>query len=397
MSVSLSDVATINPSTKLGNADLAAGVSFLPMAAVDTDGRYEFQTRPLADVSTGYTIFAEGDVLLAKITPCFENGKATFLKSVPTQVGFGSTEFHVVRPGPEIDGRYLYRLLTTDVFRREGARNMTGSAGQKRVPADFLKRYKIPLPPLPEQRRIAAILDHADALRAKRRAAIAKLDSLAQSIFLDMFGDPVANPKGWPISRLGEVFSKTRAGTRCGPFGSSLKKEDYLESGIPVLGIDDVLPNLFIQRTTLFISEQKYNQLRSFDVIQGDILISRAGTVGRLCVVDKPVGASIIGTNLIRLSLDEGAICPEYFAALFTFFAHRFTGLRANAKADAYSFMSTGVLKSLEIPVPDVSTQRLFVDQQRRIKESSVKLEQHYSRLTELTQQLSIRAFQGTL
>jgi type I restriction enzyme S subunit len=301
---------------------------------------------------------------------------------------------HIIPDQSLADSRYLFHALQAaqETLIRRGV-----GGAQPNINQQIVGETKIPLPPLPEQRRIAAILDHADALRAKRRAAIAKLDSLAQSIFLDMFGDPVANPKGWPISRLGEVFSKTRAGTRCGPFGSSLKKEDYLESGIPVLGIDDVLPNLFIQRTTLFISEQKYNQLRSFDVIQGDILISRAGTVGRLCVVDKPVGASIIGTNLIRLSLDEGAICPEYFAALFTFFAHRFTGLRANAKADAYSFMSTGVLKSLEIPVPDVSTQRLFVDQQRRIKESSVKLEQHYSRLTELTQQLSIRAFQGTL
>jgi type I restriction enzyme S subunit len=302
----------------------------------------------------------------------------------------------IIRLNEKAFRRYVYHALGADSTRKQlRLSEVTGTITN--LSLGELTKVRIPLPPLPEQRRIAAILDHADALRAKRRAAIAKLDSLAQSIFLDMFGDPVANPKGWPISRLGEVFSKTRAGTRCGPFGSSLKKEDYLESGIPVLGIDDVLPNLFIQRTTLFISEQKYNQLRSFDVIQGDILISRAGTVGRLCVVDKPVGASIIGTNLIRLSLDEGAICPEYFAALFTFFAHRFTGLRANAKADAYSFMSTGVLKSLEIPVPDVSTQRLFVDQQRRIKESSVKLEQHYSRLTELTQQLSIRAFQGTL
>ena len=304
---------------------------------------------------------------------------------------------HIFRVLPNeqlVDRRYLRYGLEGALNKMSG--HLHGATMQHVNRGEFLST-KIPLPPLPEQRRIAAILDHADALRAKRRAAIAKLDSLAQSIFLDMFGDPVRNSKGWPIERLGDLFSKTRAGTRCGPFGSSLKKEDYIESGIPVLGIDDVLPNLFVQRTTLFISEQKYNQLRSFDVIQGDILISRAGTVGRLCVVDEPVGASIIGTNLIRLSLDESAICPEYFAALFTFFAHRFTGLRANAKADAYSFMSTGVLKSLEIPVPDVSTQRLFVDQQRRIKESSVKLEQHYSRLTELTQQLSIRAFQGTL
>jgi restriction endonuclease S subunit len=82
---------------------------------------------------------------------------------------------------------------------------MTGSAGQRRVPVHFLANLNVPLPPLPEQRRIAAILDKADELRAKRRAALKKLDELAQSIFLDMFGDPATNPKGWPVKRIDEI------------------------------------------------------------------------------------------------------------------------------------------------------------------------------------------------
>ena len=82
---------------------------------------------------------------------------------------------------------------------------------------------KIPLPPLAEQKRIAGILDAADALRAKRREALAELDTLLQSTFLDMFGDPVTNPMGWEVGRLEDCFSETRAGTCCGPFGSALK------------------------------------------------------------------------------------------------------------------------------------------------------------------------------
>lgn len=82
---------------------------------------------------------------------------------------------------------------------------MTGSAGQRRVPENFLSTFAIPLPPLDEQRRIAAILDKADTLRAKRRAALKKLDELTQSIFLDMFGDPATNPKGWPVKRIEEI------------------------------------------------------------------------------------------------------------------------------------------------------------------------------------------------
>src|SRR5262249_52376355 len=120
-------------------------------------------------------------------------------------IGFGSTEFHVLRAGKEIDRSYLFHMIWNSKFREAGAKNMTGSAGQKRVPADFLKRLEIPLPTLDKQRRIAAILDKADALRRKRKRAIGLLDSLTQSIFIEMFGDPVSNPKSFPWKTLGEI------------------------------------------------------------------------------------------------------------------------------------------------------------------------------------------------
>ncbi len=144
--------------------------SFLPMAAVSEDGLIAFEEeRPVREVRKGYTYFERGDVLVAKITPCFENGKATRTSALRKPFGFGSTEFHVLRAGNEIDPSYLFHMIWNSKFRTVGMNNMTGSAGQKRVPADFLKRLEIPLPPLPEQRRIAAILDKADALRRKRR------------------------------------------------------------------------------------------------------------------------------------------------------------------------------------------------------------------------------------
>ena len=104
-------------------------------------------------------------------------------------MGFGSTEFHVVRPKPDkVDARYLLHLLRGPEVRREGEIRMIGSAGQKRIPAAFVESLKIALPPLPEQRRIAASLDQADELRAKRRRALALLDELADSVYADMFG-----------------------------------------------------------------------------------------------------------------------------------------------------------------------------------------------------------------
>ena len=116
------------------------------------------------DVSSGLTVFERGDVLFAKITPCMENGKGAFVDSLPTRYAFGSTEFHVLRPSPSIDGKFLYYYTFNPTFRAYAAENMSGAAGQKRVSSRFLKDTRLFLPPLQEQRRIAAYLDASCAV-----------------------------------------------------------------------------------------------------------------------------------------------------------------------------------------------------------------------------------------
>ena len=203
--VRLGQVVDINPSTKATGAgdDL---VAFLAMADLSEEGRVaSVQQRPLADVQKGYTVFQTGDVLLAKITPCFENGKAAFVESLPTQVGFGSTEFHVLRPTEEVDPKFLFHLVWNPNFRRLGASRMTGSAGQRRVPVSFLADYEFLLPSLNEQQRIAAILDKTDCLLRKRQEAIRLADDFVRSLFFTTFGDVDANIHGWDVVRLEEM------------------------------------------------------------------------------------------------------------------------------------------------------------------------------------------------
>ena len=117
--------------------------------------------RRFSEVSGSYTYFADGDVLLAKITPCFENGKLGIARGLTNGVGFGSSEYIVFRPGPELYAEYLYYFLNRASFREEGAQRMAGAVGHKRVSLDFIESYKLPLPPLLEQRRIVTILDEA--------------------------------------------------------------------------------------------------------------------------------------------------------------------------------------------------------------------------------------------
>lgn len=184
--VSLGEISEINPRPPTIAADET--VSFVGMAQLDastaqTDAGH---ATPFSEVSKGYTVFADGDLLVAKITPCFENNKIGQAQ-LSHKIGVGSTEFHVLRPGDRLNNRYLLHFLRQSSVRHRGEMRMTGSAGQRRVPVAFLKDLQIPLPPLDEQRRIAAILDRTEVLRAKRREVLARLDLLTQSVFSEMF------------------------------------------------------------------------------------------------------------------------------------------------------------------------------------------------------------------
>jgi len=157
----LGDVADINPSSSRIAPE--AFVSFVAMEDVSDDGRLlRHHVRQRVELGNGYTSFRENDVLVAKITPCFENGKGAHVTGLYGGVGFGSTEFHVVRPRDPNDARFIHHHVMASAFRKNGERYMTGSAGQRRVPAEFIEDYRIAVLSLFERERAARILDAAD-------------------------------------------------------------------------------------------------------------------------------------------------------------------------------------------------------------------------------------------
>ena len=159
-------------------------VSFIAMADVSETGVIDnFELRK---ASSGYTPFAVGDVLVAKITPCFENGKGALVQELPTRCGLGSTEFHVLRARPYTSERYLYHLTRTAQFRARGEGLMSGSAGQRRVPTEFFGRYAVRVPPLEEQHRIAEILDAIDETIQATERVISKRKSVCSGLLSDL-------------------------------------------------------------------------------------------------------------------------------------------------------------------------------------------------------------------
>lgn len=161
----LKHIATFNPSRSESTSRLLtdAMVSFVPMECMTTDGKLEnVETRRASELWEGYTYFRQGDVVMAKITPCFENGKGGLIEGLATEIGFGTTEFIVLRPiVRRVRPAFMAKLLSLRTFRTLGAEAMTGAAGQQRVPLDFVKNFRIPLPPLEEQDLILGALNAA--------------------------------------------------------------------------------------------------------------------------------------------------------------------------------------------------------------------------------------------
>ncbi len=386
----LADVAELNPrlAEKL-SAD--AEVAFVAMAALSADAAEVTaeETRIYADVAKGYTPFASGDVLVAKITPCFENGKIA-QANLSKQIGFGSTEFHVVRPHPDkLDARYTHHFLRLDRVRVAGERRMTGSGGQRRVPEDYLAELEIPLPPLAEQRRIAEVLDRAEALRAKRRAALDQLDTLTQSLFLDLFGDPVANPKRWPNPTIGGLLTFLQYGPR-------FYNEAYSPDGIRIVRITDlneagVLDYSAMPRLTVSDAEREKYALEP-----GDLIFARTGaTVGKVALIQPNDPPSIAGAYFITMRF-QNTVEPLYARAVLTSPSVRAIVTNRSRQAAQQNFSGPG-LRQLPMPLPPLALQREFVRQVTAVEAQKTAHRASLSELDALFASLQDRGFRGEL
>jgi len=235
-------LAELNPSkSEVAALERGTLVSFIPMDSVGDDGSLKLETeKTLAEVETGYTYFRDGDVTIAKITPCYENGKGAVMRGLTNGIGFGTTELIVARPRSDaLRSDYLHYLFISSEFRALGESQMYGAGGQKRVPDSFVRDFATAFPPLPEQREIAGFLDREtgkiDALVAEQERLLELLKEKRQAVIahavtrglnpnaplkpsgLDWLGDV---PAHWEVRKLSHLF---RAGK--GKNGQMLTKE----------------------------------------------------------------------------------------------------------------------------------------------------------------------------
>lgn len=274
---------------------------------------------------------------------------------------------------------------------------LQSGAGQPHVYARDIAKIHIPIFSIETQHHIVKILDQADALRQKRKQAIELLDDYVKSVFLEMFGDPKINLKKFPLKRLKELYIDNKNGTKCGPFGSALKKDEFVDQGIPVWNMDNIsMSGDMVLPFRMWISPKKYTQLESYLVINKDVLISRAGTVGKMCVSELPAQQrSIISTNLIRVRFGN-KLLPEYFVSLMKYCKSSVGRLKTGADG-SFTHMNTGVLDDLIFPYPPLEIQNKFLSIKKKTDSIKQKMIEQSQELDTQFEALMQKAFRGEL
>jgi type I restriction enzyme S subunit len=328
------------------------------MAAIDeVSGTIQVQlTRPYGDVKKGYTHFKDGDVLFAKITPCMENGKAAIACDLAGGLGFGSTEFHVLRAKENVLPEWLFYFVRQPAFRREAKRNFTGTAGQQRVPTTFLASATLPVPPISEQRRIVDLLSRAEGIVRLRREAEKKAAELIPALFLDMFGDPATNPKGWPVAYLSEIICD-------GPQNGLYKHASHYGEGTPILRIDAFYDGRVIDLNSLKRLRVTPEEQAKFRLFSRNIVINRVNSpeyLGKSAIIPALNEDMVFESNMMRFATDEARAIPEYVIDVLQT-AHAKSHFFSNAKhAINQSSINQQDVKSLCVPLPPVDLQWAF-------------------------------------
>ena len=375
----LKHICKINPikGASSFSSDSSQPVTFLPMEKVHEDGSFDHsEKKPINELWNGFTYFEEKDVIMAKITPCFENGKGAYLESLGSKIGFGSTEFHVLRSLPHVSNpKYLYYLSSSSNFRHPAISFMTGAAGQKRVPTDFIEEYYLGCPSISEQKAIASFLDRKtkqiDELIEKKRRMIELLKEQRTAIINHAVTkglNPNAPMKDSGIEWLGEIpahweVNKIKYLMKFFSGGTpSTDNLDYWNGGIPWVSPKDMKYDV-INNTEDTVSQKAVdNGKTSFLLPKGAVLL-----VVRSGILRHTIPVAIAGMEL-TINQDIKGILPidnkcdaGYFSALVRGAQAKLLPIWSKMGATVES-LETDQVRNTAVTLPPKKEQKSIVD-----------------------------------
>lgn len=299
-----------------------------------------------------------------------------------------SKDFPVFRiRADRVDPGYLLQYLRAGRLEGQIRASSFGATNRQRIAEDVLLGFEIPLPPLPEQRRIAAILDHADAIRTKRRQVLAHLEALAEGIFLEMFDGIMATA----------TVEEVAVAVRTGPFGSQLLHSEFVDEGIAVLGLDNVVGNEFRWGERRFIGPAKYERLKRYTVSPGDVLISIMGTTGRCVVVPDDIPTAINTKHICAITPDVQRVHSSFLRAAFLWHPESRAHLRRQTKGSIMDGLNMGIIKAMPIPLPSIANQESFRSRADACLHPRATVQAALASDEELFATLQSRAFRGEL
>lgn len=298
------------------------------------------------------------------------------------------TAYYVKAKAPDLDLRWTYWMLGT-----LSLSSMNKSAAVPGLNREDVYRLPIAVPPPSEQRRIAAILDQADAIRTKRLQVLSHLDSLPVSLFAATFGDPARNPHGYSTVRLGDIAVKFSDG----PFGSNLKSSHYTTSGVPVIRLQNIGVGRFSTANRSFVSEAHYASLAKHDCQPGDVLIGTLGDPNlRACIQPQELPVALNKADCIQFRVNRSLANPSWACWLLNM-----PGTLALASSLAHgqtrTRISMGKLRELSVPLPPVQAQDDFALKLHRVAALRKKVECAIATDEAQLASLQSHAFRGEL
>lgn len=376
--VKLGEVCAINPSrpAALSRAD-SEPTSFVPMDAVDavSGGISRPLLRPFGEIKKGYTCFVEGDVLFAKITPCMQNGKHAIARDLTDGIGFGTTEFHVLRPAESVLSEWVHFFVRQPEFLNKATEQFTGAVGQQRLPPGYLEAHPIPLPPLAEQKRIAARLREQMAAVEKARAATqARLES-AHALPAAIAAE--ASRRGAKQRYvLGDCLVEVRNGV-----GADWSK-------YPVLGA--TRSGLAPAKEAVGKAPERYKLVDPVTVFYNPMRI----LLGSIAMVDDGDAAGITSPDYVVVKGRPGVLDTRWFYYWFrsTHGAHLIESLSRGAVRERILFNR---LATADIEIPDYDTQRRASAQMQKVRPIVNSIEEELRAVDAMPAAILRRVFSG--
>jgi type I restriction enzyme S subunit len=434
------DLIDLGPKNKCPE-DTEVGFVPLQRLGVDYRSRHSFEPKPWSTVKKGYTHFADGDVLLARITPSFENGKAGIARGLPNGLGAGSTEYFVCRPLTDaLLPEYLLAHFKTPRFLRDGEQVMSGAVGQQRVPKQYVLDSRLPLAPLNEQKRIADKLDvvlaRIDACRERLDRIPVILKRFRQSVLaaatsgklteewreetqgktgceyhrnsaasFEYLFDDVRLPSTWQLKILGDAAVKIQDGNYGGDYP---KENEWTTTGVPFITGTALGPRGNIVRENLrFVSEDKNRILTKAQIKPGDIIFpnrgardaQRSGYEPMGYLIPEAFGEANINPQLTLVRV--GPMLINTFAKLCIDSEFFLAQHRLATTGSALAFINLSKTRAVAIPIPPISEQTEIVRRTESLFAYADRLEARYTaarvQVERLTQALLAKAFRGEL